>query len=155
VKNAQLNFDDVQYVEPPLESAESKRIKVEEGDLLISITADLGRTAVVDKKTASEGAYINQHIALIRLSKEFNPIFVAHYLENEGKNQFLKYGQAAAKKGLNFDSLRSLKIPKPPIELQNQFAEDIKEIFTLEVKQKKSSESIQGLFSSILSTLIK
>ncbi len=87
VKNAKLHFNDVQYVEV-LDSAEAKRIKVQEGDLLISITADLGRTAVVDKETANDGAYINQHIALVRLNDEYNPLFVAHYLENDGKSQF-------------------------------------------------------------------
>ena len=150
VKNAKLNFNDVQYVEV-LDSAESKRIKVQEGDLLISITADLGRTAVVDKETANDGAYINQHIALVRLNNEYNPLFVAHYLENGGKNQFLKYGQAASKKGLNFDSVRSLRIPKPPIELQNDFVDKVKEIEVQKEKQKQSAVQLDVLFSSLLS----
>ena len=149
VKNARLDFSDVQYVKPP-EAAESKRIKVQENDLLISITADLGRTAVVDRGTALEGAFINQHIALIRLEQDYNPIFVAHYLENEGKYQFLKYGQAAAKKGLNFDSIKSIRIPKPPKKMQDKFAERVKEITALEEKQKRSTVNIYGLFSSIL-----
>ena len=150
VKNAKLHFDDVQYVEV-LDSAESKRIKVQEGDLLISITADLGRTAVVDRKTANEGAYINQHIALVRLNNEYNPLFVAHYLENDGKGQFLKYGQAASKKGLNFDSIRSLRIPKPPIELQNSFVDKVNEIEMQKEKQKQSAIQLEVLFSSLLS----
>lgn len=150
VKNAKLNFEDVQHVEVS-DSAESKRIKVQEGDLLISITADLGRTAVVDKETATEGAYINQHIASVRLNDEYNPLFVAHYLENGGKSQFLKYGQAASKKGLNFDSIRSLRVPKPPIKLQNDFVEKVKEIEAQKERQKQSAIQLKVLFSSLLS----
>ena len=149
LKTTRLNFHDVQYVQPP-ESAESRRIKVQEGDLLISITADLGRTAVVDRNTASEGAFINQHIALARLEQDYNPVFVAHYLENEGKNQFLKYGQAAAKKGLNFNSIKSLRVPKPPKKLQDQFAERAKEILAFGEKQESLLSSINDLFSSLL-----
>ena len=154
VKNAHLHFHDVQYVQPP-ESTELDRIKVQEGDLLISMTADLGRTAVIDKITANEGAFINQHLGIVRLDKSYNPLFVAYYLESEGKFQFTKYGQAATKKGLNFDSIKSLRVPKPPIKLQNQFVDKVNEITTLESKQKESSIKIEGLFSSLLSGAFK
>ncbi len=154
VKNARLHFHDVQYVQPP-ESAEFDRIKVQDGDLLISMTADLGRTAVVDKITANEGAFVNQHLGIVRLDKSYNPLFVAYYLEGEGKSQFTKYGQAATKKGLNFDSIKSLSVPKPPIKLQNQFVDKVDEIITLESKQKESSIKIDGLFSSLLSGAFK
>lgn len=151
VKNAKLNFSDVQFVSPP-DTAEAKRTKVKSGDLLISITADLGRTAVVDQETAAQGAYINQHLALVRLDGQFNPLFVAYFLETKfGKNQFLKYGQAAAKKGLNFDSIKSLKVPKPPIILQNRLAEIVKEIEVQKQKQKQSAEKIDKIFQSLLS----
>jgi type I restriction enzyme S subunit len=47
VRNGLLNFNEVQYVNPP-DNREAARTKVRENDLLISITADLGRTAVVE-----------------------------------------------------------------------------------------------------------
>lgn len=50
-------------------NAEARRTKVQEGDLLISITADLGRTGVVTKEIAEHGTYINQHLICIRLNK--------------------------------------------------------------------------------------
>ena len=50
--------DNMQPVNAP-DNAEAKRTKVQEGDLLISITADLGRTGVVTKEIAEHGAYIN------------------------------------------------------------------------------------------------
>lgn len=56
VKNGLLHFNDVQYITPP-DNKEAARTKVQENDLLISITADLGRTAVVDKLTAIYNAY--------------------------------------------------------------------------------------------------
>lgn len=59
-----MRFDDVIRVTPP-ESAEGERTYVEAGDLLISITADLGIVAVIP--AGFETAYVNQHIALTRL----------------------------------------------------------------------------------------
>ena len=82
VKDSHVILDNMQPVNAP-DNAEAKRTKVQEGDLLISITADLGRTGVVTKEIAEHGAYINQHLSCIRMNKEvLNPLFVAHYMES-------------------------------------------------------------------------
>ena len=61
VKDCHITTDNMQPVNAP-DNAEAKRTKVQEGDLLISITADLGRTGVVTKEIAEHGAYINQQL---------------------------------------------------------------------------------------------
>lgn len=112
------------------DNAEARRTKVKEGDLLISITADLGRTGVVTKKIAEHGAYINQHLSCIRLDREvLNPLFVAHYMESPaGKEQFIAKNQSAVKAGLNFNSIKSLKLMIPPMEKQNEFEQFVHQI---------------------------
>ena len=122
VKNCRITLDDVQHVVPP-DNAEAKRTRVHEGDLLISITADLGRTGVVTKEIADYGGYINQHLTCIRLNKDaVRPLYVAYYMESEaGKSQFQAKNQSAVKAGLNFNSINSLKLMVPPIELQEAF----------------------------------
>ena len=123
VKNCRITLQDVQYVTPP-DNAEAKRTKVQENDLLISITADLGRTGGVTKRSAEHGAYINQHLTCIRLNlKKANPIYVAYYMESDaGKEQFASKNQSAVKAGLNFNAINSLKLVVPPLDLQNDFA---------------------------------
>ena len=64
-KHINLRWDDIKYVMPPHE-AERKRTSVAPGDLLISITADLGIIGVAPEGLGE--AYVNQHIALIRLN---------------------------------------------------------------------------------------
>jgi type I restriction enzyme S subunit len=71
-----IRTDNLISVNPP-ESAETLRTRVMEGDLLISITADIGRTSVVPKDFGE--AYINQHLALIRLNKNINPVYAAYF----------------------------------------------------------------------------
>jgi type I restriction enzyme S subunit len=155
VKNGLLHFSDVQYVNPP-DNKEAARTKVQENDLLISITADLGRTAVVDKKTAIEGAHINQHLALVRLSKAFNPHFVAAYLESEGgKRQFLQLDQSAVKSGLNFDSIKSLNLFDPPLQMQNRYASFVHALERAKGKQRTSSDETANLFNSLLQRALK
>ena len=112
------------------ENAEAKRTKVQKNDLLISITADLGRTGVVTEEIANHGAYINQHLTCIRLKDEqVNPLYVAYYMESDaGKEQFTSKNQSAVKAGLNFNAINSLKLMVPPLSLQNQFAAFVEEV---------------------------
>ena len=122
VKDCHVSTDNMQPIDAP-DNAEAKRTKVQEGDLLISITADLGRTGVVTKEIAEHGAYINQHLTCIRLNKTvLNPLYVAYFMESPaGKEQFELKNQSAVKAGLNFNSIKSLRIMIPPISEQNVF----------------------------------
>lgn len=129
VKNSNIKVDDMQYIIPP-NNAEAIRTKVQEGDLLISITADLGRTGVVSKEIAEHGGYINQHLTCVRLNQEnVNPLYVSYYMESEaGKRQFNLKNQSAVKAGLNFNSIRSLNLMLPPIELQNDYISFVQQV---------------------------
>ena len=122
VKDCRISIDNMQPINAP-DNAEAKRTKVQEGDLLISITADLGRTGVVTKEIANHGAYINQHLTCIRLNKEvLNPLYVAFFMESPaGKKQFESKNQSAVKAGLNFNSINSLRLLVPPMDEQNAF----------------------------------
>ena len=124
VKDCHISTDNMQPIDAP-DNAEAKRTKVQEGDLLISITADLGRTGVVTKEIAEHGAYINQHLTCIRLNKTvLNPLYVAYFMESPaGKKQFELKNQSAVKAGLNFNSIKSLRIMIPSINEQNMFVE--------------------------------
>ena len=129
VKDCHILVDNMQPVNAP-DNAEAKRTKVQKGDLLISITADLGRTGVVTGEIAEHGAYINQHLTCIRLNQTvLNPLYVSYFMESPaGKEQFESKNQSAVKAGLNFNSINSLLIMVPPIELQNQFADFVQAI---------------------------
>lgn len=129
VKNCHVSTDNIQPINAP-DNAEAKRTKVQENDLLISITADLGRTGVVTKEIAEHGAYINQHLTCIRLKQDvLNPLYVAYFMESPaGKEQFETQNQSAVKAGLNFNAINSLHITVPPMDRQNAFVRFVKKV---------------------------
>lgn len=151
VKDCRISVDNMQPVNAP-DNAEAKRTKVQEGDLLISITADLGRTGVVTKTIAEHGAYINQHLTCIRLNKEaLNPLYVAYFMESPaGKEQFESKNQSAVKAGLNFNSINSLRLMVPPMDKQNAFVEFVKQTDKSKVVVQKALEEAQLLFDSLM-----
>ena len=147
VKNTRISFDDVQHIVPP-QGAEADRTRVREGDLLISITADLGRTGVVTDEIASRGAYINQHLTRISLKRNVvDPLYAAFYIESPGgKEQIERHNQSAVKAGLNFESIRSIQLPLPPIGKQRQFSAFIEQLDKSEFAIRKSLEAYRKLY---------
>ena len=151
VKNCRITVADIQHVVPP-NNAEAKRTKVQEGDLLISITADLGRTGVVSKEIATHGGYINQHLTFIRIKKDYlNPLYVAYYMESEaGKAQFQSKNQSAVKAGLNFSSINSLLLSVPSLDLQNTFVTFVKQTEKTKTTISRSLDKLERLKKSLM-----
>ena len=151
VKDCRISIDNMQPINAP-DNAEAKRTKVQEGDLLISITADLGRTGVVTKEIADHGAYINQHLTCIRLNKEIlNPLYVAFFMESPaGKEQFESKNQSAVKAGLNFNSINSLRLLVPPMDEQSAFVEFVHQVDKSKVVVQRALDEAQTLFDSLM-----
>ena len=119
VGNDELLLDDIAFVRPP-DTTEARRTSVQPGDVLLSVTADLGRSAAVPEGIGT--AYINQHLCILR-APSIEPRFLsAFFTSPSGRRQVLGRNRQAVKAGLNFDDVRSFLIPVPPIELQREFA---------------------------------
>jgi len=151
VKDCHISIENMQPIHAP-DNAEAKRTRVQEGDLLISITADLGRTGVVTKEIAEHGAYINQHLTCIRLNQAvLNPLYVAYFMESAaGKEQFESKNQSAVKAGLNFNSINSLHIMVPPMNEQNAFVEFVEQVNKSKAAIQKSLDEAQLMFDSLM-----
>ena len=113
----------------------------------MSITADLGRAAVVPDDIGE--AHINQHLAIIRNSA-FNPYFLVSALTSQsGQIAVTKKDRSAVKSGLNFDDIRSLSLISPPRKLQNEFENRLHSIGALQQTYTKESAEIDSLFASL------
>ena len=151
VKDCHIATDNMQPVNAP-DNAEAKRTRVQEGDLLISITADLGRTGVVTKEIADHGAYINQHLTCIRLNRNvLEPLYVAYFMESSaGKEQFISKNQSAVKAGLNFNSINTLRLIVPPLTVQQEFLRFVAQVDKSKVAVQKALDEAQLLFDSLM-----
>ncbi|SMY07235.1 restriction endonuclease subunit S [Flavimaricola marinus] len=122
-----LDLSDVQHVRPP-DDGEGKRTKLVAGDLVISITADLGRVGVVPGGV--EEAYVNQHIALVRPHEVESSKFIAWYLISPpGQVQLFENDRGATKAGLGLDDIRDVMIPRCKREEQRAIVKQIETAF--------------------------
>lgn len=153
-EHVNLRFENLQHVQPP-DSSEAKRTVLETGDLLISVTADLGIIGVVPHDLGE--AYINQHIALVKLDKErFNPYFVGNLLSGfQAQKYFSNLNDSGAKAGLNLKTIAAFPVVFPKREEQDWIAEIIlkadKIIQAKKIERKKLLGIKTGLMQGLLS----
>lgn len=117
-RNIILDDRDLQRVQPP-PGSEGERTKLLCGDVLVTITADLGRVGVFSGDLGD--AYINQHVALIRLHDPQSAEYVAWFLASEdGQSALLEMDKGTTKAGLGLDDVRSVVVPMAPLAEQRR-----------------------------------
>lgn len=142
-----LLLDDIAYV-TPLPGAETERTRVKAGDVLLSITADLGRTAVIPNDFGE--AHINQHLAILRV-RGIQPLYLAAFLASEGgQAQIKRLNKEGVKAGLNFDDIRSINVLVPPENKQKDFEHIYNHILGMLEKEKLGFLNSEELFNSLL-----
>lgn len=147
----ELRLDDLAYVDAP-RNAEAERTRIKEGDVLLSITADLGRTGVVSAQLA--GAYINQHLAILR-PPEVNPYYLSAFIASEGgQSQIRRLNRGGVKAGLNFDDVRSIAVMLPPLDRQGNYQDIVERrriyVDKLLVSMQEIDLSLGDSFRSLL-----
>jgi type I restriction enzyme S subunit len=136
--NAELDLRKLQRVSPP-EGTEGSRTKVQEGDNLISITADVGMVGYVPR--GFEEAYINQHVALARPVKKEMGKYLSWLLSGDfAKEQFKALQKGATKAGLGLDDIRSISFGLPSILEQEQIVQAIESKISGIDRLKKETE---------------
>ena len=96
--------------------------RVQPNDVLLNITgASIGRSAVVPDGTGE--ANVNQHVCIIRTKETCDPLFLCGWLNSESGQIAINSSQAGGnRQGLNFEQIRAMSIPLPPIHLQKQIS---------------------------------
>lgn len=105
---------DLRYVAVPPNNSEGVRTALRAGDVLISITADIGIVGLVTAAVELP-AYINQHIALVRFDgREVNSRYVAYFLAGTAaQRRFKSMTDAGAKAGMNLAGVRDVLAALP------------------------------------------
>ena len=118
-----LLLDDLKYVSVDSTSSDGKRTALQAGDILCSITAELGKIGWIPENFGE--AYINQHTALIRIdAKKADSKFIAYQLSSNRINQVINsLNDAGAKAGLNLPTIKAIPIFYPPLAEQNKIAQ--------------------------------
>lgn len=100
-----LRLEHIQRVSIP-SKAEGTRTSLQSGDLLFSITGDVGMLGLIPD--GFEEAYINQHTAMIRFLPEIRNKYIPYLLLTDYAQKFYNANQHGIKNSFRLDSIGEL-----------------------------------------------
>jgi len=106
-----LRLEHIQRVTIP-SKAEGTRTSLQSGDLLFSITGDVGMLGLIPD--GFEKAYINQHTAMIRFLPEMRNKYIPYLLLTDYAQKFYNANQHGIKNSFRLDSIGELLVSIPP-----------------------------------------
>jgi type I restriction enzyme S subunit len=123
------DLSDQKLVDLPQNETEGLRTALQDGDILISITADIGIIGYIDERVPKP-AYINQHIACLRLPpNQADSLFQSYYLASyEPQKRFREITDVGAKTGINLTTVGKLKLLCPPLSEQHSIAAALSDV---------------------------
>ena len=118
----ELRLNNLQRVQLP-EKAEGTRTSLQGGDLLFSITGEVGMLGLIPEDF--ETAYINQHTAMIRFLPSIRKKYLPYFLLTDYAQKCYKSNQHGIKNSFRLDSISEILVPIPPLSEQERIIEQI------------------------------
>lgn len=150
VHNGVFEYKDLAYISD--EQAEKlNNVTIESDDVLLNITgASVARCCIVPNEILP--ARVNQHVCVIRCKDIINPIFLNNILIDENYQELLWAiaGSGATREAITKQQVENLSIILPPLELQTQFADFVKQVDKSKVAVQKALDEAQLLFDSLM-----
>ena len=120
----ELRLNSLKRVQLP-EKAEGTRTALQAGDLLFSITGEVGMLGLIPDDF--ETAYINQHTAMIRFLPLIRNKYLPYFLLTDYAQKCYKSNQHGIKNSFRLDSISNILVPIPPLSEQEQIIRRIEQ----------------------------
>jgi len=119
------------------------------GDVLFSKDGTVGKVMRINN---TKDQVILSSIAILRPKEnEINQIYLEHALKSDiTLNQAINLKSGSAIRRIILRQLKSIKIPLPPIAIQNQFAKIVEKVEKIKQRQKESKQEIDNLFNALM-----
>lgn len=123
-------------------------------DIVISLTGTVGKEDygnVCILKDDFEKYYLNQRNAKLKLENTLDKYFITYALKTpEIKRRLTGVSRGIRQANISNKDIENLKIPIPPIELQNQFGNIVEEIDKQKEQYRKNIEITQELMNTLM-----
>ena len=146
-----LRLDNIQRVKAPSEG-EGTRTRLEAGDLLISITGDVGMLGLIPENFGE--AYINQHTAMVRPMDEMKGRYLPELFRSPFAQEQFNAPQRGIKNSFRLTDITQFLVPLPPLAEQHRIVAKVDKLMALCDKLEESltigAETRRRLFDAAL-----
>ena len=123
-----LRLEHIQRVKPPANS-EGTRTRLEDGDICISITGDVGMLGLIPEGFSE--SYINQHTALVRPMPELKGRYLAEMFRSPFAQQQFNEPQRGIKNSFRLSDVTQFAVPLPPLAEQRRIVANVDRLLAL------------------------
>lgn len=154
IKTGKLDLTNTKYISVEEYYEIQKRCQLENGDILLSKSGSIGTPVVLD---VDEPLGIFESLAVLKIKNNIvNNIYVCEFLRSySAQRKILFETKGISIKHLHLNVLRELEILIPPIELQNKFADFVKQVDKLKFEMEKSLKELEDNFNSLMQKAFK
>jgi restriction endonuclease S subunit len=119
-----ISLEGMNYINEQTHEGLLKRSQLKGSDVVFTITGRIGTVAVIPMDW--EKGNINQHMVRLRFKEEILPDYFAAYFNTSfGNQQALCLTSGGSRIALDYKAIRSLRIPLPPFQIQQQIVEEV------------------------------
>lgn len=125
--------------------------KLVRGDVVLTTRGTLGNLAFYDDSVPFENVRINSGMVILRMKKNIvTEVFFIEQFKLQLQSIKEKIASGSAQPQLPISTMNKIRILLAPIELQNQFADFVKQVDKSKVAVQKSLDEMQLLFDSLM-----
>jgi type I restriction enzyme S subunit len=129
-------------------AAKFLRSRVQAGEIVMSIRATVGTTALVPPEL--DGANLTQGTARISPGDETEAAYLLYYLRASGTQHWIgQQIKGATFREITLSRLREMPVLLPPLSIQQQFSEQVTSVEKLKSFQRESAAKLETLFASL------
>ena len=153
VRNGKVSIENCSYIQEPVPEGAS-RFLLKEGDLLITLTGEIGAIGFV---TQSQPMYLNQRVGRIDLlAREMVSLkFIGLFLSlPEVRAEMWSHGKGNAQLNISPTSIQSLTINLPPLPEQSRIVDLISSIDSYIETLQQQLENARRLRNAVLHDLL-
>lgn len=147
---------DLRHVDVP-PGAEGARTQVRQGDVLISITAEMGAVAAVP--SGLDEAYVSQHVALVRPISSVDSRWLAFVMASQvGCQHYENRLYGGTKIQLSLDDVRETPIPIPPaaeaVMIREYLDGELRKMSALAEASRRSIDLLREYRTALISAAV-
>ena len=157
VQNGHISTADPKFIKLPSDGS-LKRFVLYEGDILVSLTGNVGRVGVMREEHLP--AALNQRVARISIRKDSpatRELILLFLCSDWFREELSDAGHGAAQQNVSTKDLVEIEIPIPPLDEQKRIVAKLDEAFVGLAKAKENAEknlqNARALFESHLDSV--
>ena len=147
IVDGSIRLSGLRHTDPEI-AAKFARSRVEENEIVMSIRATVGTTALVPVELS--GANLTQGTARIAPGADVHFQYLLYFLRSDATQQWIeRQVKGATFREITLGRLRELPVLVPPLLLQQTFATRIASIEALKTTHRRALAALDALFASL------